>query len=82
MGDESREIRRSVRHDIRVIEGVAQGGQAREGASREKVGAGGAACSDDVQGQYGASGDSVGEDGPHPKIEGGLQEHRVGKGNV
>ena len=44
--------------------------------------ASGAAHAGDVQGRDGASGDSVVEDGSHTKREGGVQRHRVGRGNV
>ena len=36
----------------------------------------------DVQGWDGASGDSVGKDGTHTKMEGGVQGHRVVRGTV
>ena len=62
----------SVRHESGGIEGVAQGGQVREGSGREKMGDGGASRAVDVQGWYGASGYSVDKDGTRPERGGGL----------
>ena len=44
---------------------MAQGGQSGEGSGGEKVGDVGTASAGDVQGRDGASGDSMGKDGPH-----------------
>ena len=82
MGNDNREIRRSVSNDIGVIEGVAQGGQPGEGAGRENIGDGGAARTGDVQVRDGASGDSGLKDGNHLKMEGQVQGHRVGRYTV
>ena len=53
-----------VEHERGGTEGMAQRGQAQEGSRGEKVVAGGETRTSDVQVQYGAGGDSMGNYGP------------------
>ena len=67
--------RGGIGNEIGGPEGVAQRGQARGVSQGEKVRAGGETHTSDVKGRDGAGVDNMGDDGPPPKREGGVQGH-------